>query len=301
MDLVQTIEFEENFKPKLESKEGLLHIKEEKIDPTEDTTVSKHLSNDGKEIVKMDFGQKIEFDQCTRPKLECKDEFLQIKDKKIKPKEVKIELLSSVAKKIPNVGKESVKMDFDQNIEFEEDVKPKLESKGGLLHINQEKNDPTEVKLVSKDLSNNGKEIVKMDFGQKIKFEELTQPKLECKEEFLQIKEVKINPKKEKLECVGKGSIKMDFDQIIAFEEDLKPKLESKGVLFQIKEEKIDQLEIKEGRFDIKQEPFDIKEEIEDFKCSICDGLFDSKRLLKMHIFTVHGFIRGNDFLINGV
>ena len=35
MDFVQSIEFEEDIKPKLESREGLLRIKEEKIDPPE--------------------------------------------------------------------------------------------------------------------------------------------------------------------------------------------------------------------------------------------------------------------------
>ena len=80
----------------------------------------------------------------------------------------------------------------------------------------------------------------------------------------------------------------MDFDEIIEFEEDVKPKLESKGGLFHIKEEKIDSPEIKEGRLDIKEEPFDIKEETENFKCSICVGLFDSKRRLNMHIFNFH-------------
>ena len=141
MDFAQTIEFEESVTPKLvESKKGLLHIKEEKIDPT------INLSSGGKEIVRMD---------------------------------------------------------IDPTIEFEENVKPKEESKEGFLHINQEKNDPTEGKLVSKHLSNDGKEIVEMDFDQKIEFEEHTQPKLECKEEFLQIKEEKINPKKDKLEFLA--------------------------------------------------------------------------------------------------
>ena len=40
---------------------------------------------------------------------------------------VKFEFASSVAKCLFNIGKEMVKMDSDQLIEFEEDVKPKLQ------------------------------------------------------------------------------------------------------------------------------------------------------------------------------
>ena len=288
MDFDEIIEFEE----------GLLGIKEEKIDPTKVkleflSTAQKDLSSIGKENVKMDFDEIIEFEEDIKPKLESIEGLLGIKEEKIDPPKVKLEFLSTAAKDLSSVGKEIVKTDFDQTIEFEENVKPKHESKGGLLHIKEEKIDPTEGKLVSKHLFNDGKEIVKMNFDQKIVFEEHSQPKLECKEEFLQIKEEKIEPTEVKLEflssvakkipIVGKESVKMDFDQII-----VKPKLESKEELFHIKEEKIVSPVIKEERLDIKEEPFDIKEETENFKCSICVGLFDSKRRLNMHIFNVH-------------
>ena len=64
MDFVQTIEFEEDMQPKLESKEELLGIKEE-IDSTEVeleilSSAAKNLSSVRKEIVKMDFNQIIE-------------------------------------------------------------------------------------------------------------------------------------------------------------------------------------------------------------------------------------------------
>ena len=288
MDFDEIIEFEE----------GLLGIKEEKIDPTKVkleflSTAQKDLSSIGKENVKMDFDEIIEFEEDMKPKLESKEGLLGIKEEKIDPPKVKLEFLSTAAKDLSSVGKEIVKTDFDQTIEFEENVKPKHESKGELLHIKEEKIDPTEGKLVSKHLFKDGKEIVKMNFDQKIVFEEHSQPKLECKEEFLQIKEEKIEPTEVKLEflssvakkipIVGKESVKMDFDQII-----VKPKLESKEELFHIKEEKIVSPVIKEERLDIKEEPFDIKEETENFKCSICVGLFDSKRRLNMHIFNVH-------------
>ena len=76
--MVQTIEFEETFKSKLESKEGLLHIKEEKLDPTNIkldflSTAAKDLSSVGNENVKTDFDQMIKFEENIMPKLESKE------------------------------------------------------------------------------------------------------------------------------------------------------------------------------------------------------------------------------------
>ena len=67
MNLVQIIEFEENIKPKLGSKEGLIRIKEEKIDSTEEklkflSSAEKDLSSIRKECVEMDFHQTKEFE-----------------------------------------------------------------------------------------------------------------------------------------------------------------------------------------------------------------------------------------------
>ncbi len=66
-------------------------------------------------------------------------------------------------------------MDFQPTIEFEENIKPKLEPKEELLHFKEEKIDSAEEKLKflasgEKNLSNIGKEIVEMDFAQKIQF-----------------------------------------------------------------------------------------------------------------------------------
>ena len=59
MDFAQKIEFEESVTPKLESKEGLLHIKEEKIDPTAEklkflSSAEKDLSSIRKECVEIE-------------------------------------------------------------------------------------------------------------------------------------------------------------------------------------------------------------------------------------------------------
>ena len=115
-----TVEFEEDTKPKLESKEGLLRIKHEKIDPT-------NLSSVGKETVRMDFDQIIEFEENI--KLEFKEGHMRIKQEKIDSTKEKLKSLSSAEKGLSSVGKEIVKTDFAQKIEFEEDIKPKLESK----------------------------------------------------------------------------------------------------------------------------------------------------------------------------
>ena len=64
MDFAQTIEFEESVKSKLESKERLLHVKEEKL---------------GNEIVRMEFDQIIKFEENLKPKLEFKEGLMRIK------------------------------------------------------------------------------------------------------------------------------------------------------------------------------------------------------------------------------
>ena len=179
MDLAQTIEFEENFRPKLESKEGILLIKEEKIDPT------KHLSSVGKEIVRMDFDETIVFEENIMPKLESKEGLLCTKEETIDSAKEKLKFLASAEKDLSVVGKEIVQMDFAQTIEFEENIKPKVESKEGLLCIKKEKIDPR------KDFSCIGKEMVEMDFLQTIEFEENIKPKLESKEGILHLKEEK--------------------------------------------------------------------------------------------------------------
>ena len=235
MDLAQSIEFEENFRPKLESKEGLLHIKEEKIDPT------KNLSSVGKEIVRMDFDQTIVFEENIQPKLESKERLLCIKEETIDSTEEKLKFLASAEKDLSVDGKEIDQMDFAQTIKFEENIKPKLESKEGLFLIKKEKIDPT------KDLSCIGKEIVEMDFHQTIEFEENIKPKLESKEGILRIKEEKIDSTEEKLKFlasgekdlsnIGKDIVRMDFSETIEFEEDMKPKLESKEGLLLVKDD----------------------------------------------------------------
>ena len=256
MDLAQTIEFEENFRPKLESKEGLIHIKEENIDPT------KNLSSVGKEIVRMDVDQTIMFEENIKPKLESKEGLLRIKEETIDSTEEKLKFLVSAEKDLSVVGKEIVQMDFAQTIEFEENIEPKLESKEGLLRIKKEKIDPI------KDFSCIGKEIfemefhqtiefqedikpkleskegIQMDFAQTIEFEENIEPKLESKEGLLRIKKEKIDPIKD-FSCIGKEIFEMEFHQTIEFQEDIKPKLESKEGILRIKEEKIDSSEEK--------------------------------------------------------
>ena len=250
MDLAQTIEFEENFRPKLESKEGILLIKEEKIDPT------KHLSSVGKEIVRMDFDETIVFEENIMPKLESKEGLLCIKEETIDFAKEKLKFLASAEKDLSVVGKEIVQMDFAQTIEFEENIKPKVESKEGLLCIKKEKIDPR------KDFSCIGKEMVEMDFLQTIEFEENIKPKLESKEGILHLKEEKSDSTEEKLKFlasgeknlsnVGKEIVEMDFAQTIQFEEDMKPKLESKEfsmkteVKTEVKEESFETFEARE-------------------------------------------------------
>ena len=173
MDFAQRIEFEESVKSKLESKKGLLHVKEEKL---------------GNEIVRMEFDQIIKFEENIKPKLESKEGLMRIKEEKIDSIEEKLNFLSSTEKDLSS---------FHQTIEFEEDIKPKLESKEGLLVIKKEKTDLT------KDLSSIRKEIVEMDFAQTIEFEENIKPKLESKEGFLQIKQEKMDSSEIKAEYLS--------------------------------------------------------------------------------------------------
>ena len=141
------------------------------------------------------------------------------------------------------LGNEIVRMEFDQIIRFEENIKPKLESKEELMRIKEEKIDSTEEKL--KFLSSAEKDL--SSFHQTIEFEEGI--KLESKEGLLGIKKEKIDRTKD-LSSIGKEIVEMDFAQTIEFEENIKPKLESKEGLLQIKQEKMDSPEL--GHLEIK-------------------------------------------------
>ena len=132
------------------------------------STAANDLSSVGKENVKMDFGSNNKIWTGHQAKLESKEGLLRIKEEKIDPTKVKLEFLSTAANDMSSVGKEIVKMDFDQIMESEVDIKPKKESKEGLLGIKEEKIDPTKVKLeflstAANCLSSVGKEIVKTD------------------------------------------------------------------------------------------------------------------------------------------
>ena len=129
LDFVQEIKFSDDIKPKFEAKEETLKVENSGNDH-KPNMVDPIMPNDMKVI---DFVHDIEFSDNIKPKLDIKEETLDIKRKSefmeetLNVKRSKIDQKPDIVNSMVLNNKETI--DLVHDIEFSDDVKPKLEIK----------------------------------------------------------------------------------------------------------------------------------------------------------------------------